>query len=66
MERCYVIFFLDGGVAHVTRDSIETYAEKKGFNVTWGRGDAGELTRKDGYTAVRCFVGTDFYEKDSK
>jgi hypothetical protein len=58
MKQCYVIFFMDGDVSHVTLDPIEQWAEAHGMNVIWGRGDGGQLCRKDGSIPCRSFVGT--------
>lgn len=58
MTPCYVIFFMDGEISYVTCDKIEEHAEKHGMNVIWGRGDAGELVRKDGTTPCRYFIGS--------
>lgn len=57
MKSCYVIFFQDSDIDEVTEMGIEAYAQKREMNVSWGNGDAGTLTRKDGVTACRYFVG---------
>lgn len=58
MRPCYVIFFMDGDISHVTEGSIEDYAAAHGYNIMWGRGDAGQLVRHDGWTPARNFTGT--------